>query len=43
MNAEIITVGTELLLGDIVDSNSQFLAKELASYGIDVQLSLIHI
>ena len=35
MNAEIISVGTELLLGDIVNSNSQFLASELAVYGID--------
>lgn len=36
MNAEIITVGTELLLGDIVNTNGQFLAKELASLGINV-------
>lgn len=36
MNAEIITVGTELLLGDIVDSNSQFLSRELAEYGINM-------
>ena len=35
MNAEIISVGTELLLGDIVNSNSQFLARELAAYGVD--------
>ena len=35
MNAEILTVGTELLLGDIVNSNSQFLSRELAVYGID--------
>lgn len=36
MQAEIITVGTELLLGDIVDSNSQFLSRELAAHGISV-------
>ena len=36
MNAEIITVGTELLLGDILNSNSQFLSRELAAYGIDL-------
>lgn len=36
MRAEIITVGTEILLGDIVNTNSQFLAKELASLGMDV-------
>ncbi len=35
MNAEILTVGTELLLGDILNSNSQFLSRELAVYGID--------
>lgn len=34
MSAEIICVGTELLLGDILNSNSQFLAKELAGLGI---------
>lgn len=34
MVAEIICVGTELLLGDILNSNAQFLAKELASLGI---------
>lgn len=34
MVAEIICVGTELLLGDILNSNSQFLAKELAILGI---------
>lgn len=33
-SAEIICVGTELLLGDILNGNAQFLAKELASLGI---------
>ncbi|MFM7471785.1 MAG: competence/damage-inducible protein A [Nodosilinea sp.] len=32
--AEIICVGTELLLGDILNSNAQFLARELANLGI---------
>lgn len=36
MNAEILTVGTELLLGDILNSNSQFLSRELAAYGVDI-------
>lgn len=36
MRAEIISVGTEILLGDIVNTNTQFLAKELASIGIEV-------
>ena len=30
MAAEIICVGTELLLGDIVNTNAQYLALELA-------------
>lgn len=32
--AEIICVGTELLLGDILNTNAQFLAQELAKLGI---------
>ena len=36
MKAEIITVGTEILLGDIVNTNSAYLARELALLGIDV-------
>lgn len=34
MSAEIICVGTELLLGDILNSNAQYLAQELANLGI---------
>jgi len=34
MNAEILCVGTELLLGDTVNTNAAFLAKELAVLGI---------
>lgn len=36
MNAEILAVGTELLLGDIVNTNAQYLARELASMGFGV-------
>lgn len=36
MNAEIICIGTELLLGDIVNTNAQFLAKRLSELGINV-------
>lgn len=36
MKAEIIAVGTELLLGEIVNTDSQFLASELSKIGIDV-------
>jgi len=35
-SAEIITVGTELLLGQLVDTNTTFIAKALADAGIDV-------
>ena len=34
MSAEIICVGTELLLGDILNTNCQYLAQELANLGI---------
>jgi nicotinamide-nucleotide amidase len=34
MSAEIICVGTELLLGDILNTNAQYLAQQLASLGI---------
>ena len=36
MTAEIICVGTELLLGDILNTNAQFLSRELAELGISV-------
>ena len=36
MIAEIICIGTEILLGDIVNTNGAFLSKELASLGIDM-------
>lgn len=36
MKAEIITVGTEILLGDILNTNTHYLANELASIGVDV-------
>ena len=32
--AEILSIGTELLLGHVLDTNCQFLAQELASLGI---------
>ncbi len=36
MNAEIITVGSELLLGQIVDTNSTWIAQKLASIGVNL-------
>ena len=36
MTAEILSVGTELLLGNIVDTNAAFLSQELAGLGVSV-------
>ena len=36
MKAEIIGIGTELLLGHIVNTNSADLSQKLAALGIDV-------
>ncbi|ADL54002.1 competence/damage-inducible protein A [Clostridium cellulovorans] len=36
MKAEILCVGTELLLGDIVNTNAQYLSQELAALGVNV-------
>ena len=36
MKAELICIGTELLLGQILDTNAAFLAQELAGLGIDL-------
>jgi nicotinamide-nucleotide amidase len=36
MNAEIIAIGSELLLGQIIDTNSAFIAKSLAENGIEL-------
>lgn len=41
MTAEIIAVGTELLLGEIVNTNAQFLAQELAAIGIAVHFQSV--
>jgi competence/damage-inducible protein CinA-like protein len=35
-SAEIITIGTEILLGEILDTNSRFLARTLRDVGIDL-------
>ena len=36
MRAEIISIGTEILLGDIQDSNSRYIAQRLPALGIDL-------
>lgn len=41
MRAEIISVGTELLLGEITDTNTAYLADQLAELGIDLYFATI--
>ncbi|MBP2240201.1 nicotinamide-nucleotide amidase [Cytobacillus eiseniae] len=36
MNAEIIAVGSELLLGQIINTNARFLSQQLAELGVNV-------
>jgi nicotinamide-nucleotide amidase len=36
LHAEIVTVGTELLLGEIVDTNSAWIAQRLTTIGLDL-------
>ena len=36
MKAEIIAIGSELLLGQLVDTNSSYIAKRLAEHGIEL-------
>lgn len=35
-SAEIITIGTEILLGEIVDTNARYIARKLRDAGIDL-------
>ena len=41
MTAEIIAVGTELLLGDILNTNAQFLSQQLAQLGVTVHFQSV--
>jgi nicotinamide-nucleotide amidase len=41
MKCEIISVGTEILLGDIINTNAQYLAKRLADLGIFVYFQTV--
>ncbi|TET27594.1 competence/damage-inducible protein A, partial [Candidatus Aerophobetes bacterium] len=36
MKAEIISVGTEILLGSLVDTNAAFIAEKMASLGVSI-------
>ncbi|MCI6323556.1 MAG: molybdopterin-binding protein, partial [Bacteroidales bacterium] len=43
MQAEIITIGDELLIGQVVDTNSAWMAERLNEQGIEVcQITSIH-
>lgn len=41
MNAAIICVGTELLLGDVLNTNAKYISKRLAEQGINVYSHLV--
>ena len=41
MIAELICVGTELLMGQILNTNAHFIAKELAPSGIDMYHQIV--
>ena len=41
MTAELISVGTEILLGNILNTNAQYLGKRLADLGIDVYFQTV--
>ena len=41
MKAEIIAVGTEILLGQILNTNAQYLAKQLAELGITLHYQTV--
>src|SRR5688572_887987 len=38
MKAEIVAIGTELLLGETIDTNSAFIASRLPALGVDLYL-----
>lgn len=43
MRAEIITIGDELLIGQVVDTNSAWMAQKLNAYGIELyQITSVH-
>lgn len=41
VNAEIIAVGTELLLGQIANTNAQWLSQQMAAHGINVHFHTV--
>ena len=43
MKVSILSVGTEILLGQIANTNAQFISKTFNELGASIMLSLIHI
>jgi nicotinamide-nucleotide amidase len=41
VRAEIVAIGTELLLGDVVNGNAAWLGNELAAIGVDVEQTTV--
>src|SRR4051794_4025499 len=41
MKAEILSIGTEILLGEITDTNAQFIASRLPPLGIDLYFKAV--
>ena len=37
ISAKIITIGDEILIGQIIDTNSTFISKQLISIGVEVR------
>lgn len=43
MKAEIITIGDELLIGQVIDTNSAWIAEQLNLYGVEIyQITSVH-
>lgn len=41
MSAEIVAVGTEILLGSLLDTNTAWLSRQLAALGVGVYLRTV--
>lgn len=41
MNAEILCVGTEILLGDIINTNAAFISRKIAEYGVGCYMQTV--
>jgi nicotinamide-nucleotide amidase len=41
MKAEVLSIGTEILLGEIVDTNAQFIAARLPALGVDLYFKAV--